>query len=93
MKLNCVAQPTMLSVVVYAPSMTMLCSCEMADSSFSHSSRMTAHRARSRIRSLVAFRWNCGEWAEPRIVDVIDDMSSSEAGCSDDADDDVAAND
>lgn len=56
--------------------MTILCSWAMAANSFSHSSSTTAHMATSRVRSLVAPN---RDWAE--LVDVNEDMSSSEAGC------------
>lgn len=56
--------------------MQMLCSCAIADSSRSHSSSTIALIARYRARSFKL---------SPRIVDIMEDCSSNEAGCDEPA--------
>lgn len=64
-----------IELYAFAPSMAMLCSCEIAANSLSHSSSTTAHIATSRVRSLVAPKRDCDE-----LVDVNEDMSSRDVG-------------
>lgn len=65
--------------------MTILCSCDIADSSFNHSSSITAHSAKSRWRSLLVVTPLPVELLDNEPITVDDDecVESNDVGSDD----------